>query len=294
MSHRVLILGPSSGLAEEFVAAAPAEWTFEGVGRRSPVHTAARYAAVHLVDARELGPLEYAVRANACDTVVNFLQESDRERCLVERPAPGAIPGGVAWEVNVLASEAIGRAAVHEHKRVIAVSTDEVFPEGEGPAAASAAPLGWAENPSWYGGTWAEAESLLGRLRGSVAVLRVSALFGWLLEGDCDRRFASEMGRRDEGLPALLQPTFVPDAVDALHLLVENPVSGLFHAALPEPADRLELAAAVGAVRGASVPTAAPVRERHPGLRPSSRAGFAFRPTPLAEALAELGRAGPA
>ncbi|MGA7861908.1 MAG: sugar nucleotide-binding protein, partial [Thermoplasmata archaeon] len=245
MLHRILVIGPSSGLAEEFVRAAPAGWAFEGIGRRGAVHTADRYEIVHIVDARDIGPLEFAVRANDCDTVVSFLQEGNRRRCQEERPLPGAIPSGVAWEVNVLATEAIGRAAAPERKRVVVVSTDEIFAEGGGPAHESAAPLPWTENPSWYGGTRAEAEMLLGRLPGSVAILRVSALFGWRLEPGCDRRLAGELGRDHDAAPEHIQPTFVADAARAIRQLVEDPVSGRFHVALAEPVRRTELASAM-------------------------------------------------
>jgi nucleoside-diphosphate-sugar epimerase len=285
LAHRVLVIGPSSGLAEEFVLSSPAGWTFEGVGQRGAVHSADRYEVVHLVDARDTGPLEFAVRANECDTVVSFLQEGDRLRCQEERPLPGGLPSGVAWEVNVLATEAIGRAALSEHKRVVVVSTDEVFPESGGPAPESAEPLPWAVNPSWYGGTWAEAETLLGRLRGSVAVLRVSALFGWSLEPTCDRRAAGELGRDREGVPGTIQPTFVPDATKALRTLVDDPVSGRFHVALEEPLPRLELASALRRAVGGVLPEHSVVPERHPGLIPGRLAELGLRPTPISTAL---------
>ena len=288
MSHRVLVIGPSSGLAEEFVLAAPAGWAFEGVGQRGPVHTADRYEVVHLVDARDIGPLEFAVRANDCDTVVSFLQEGDRRRCQEERPLPGAVPTGAAWEVNVLATEAIGRAAVPERKRVVVVSTDEIFAEGGGPAPESAVPLPWTENPSWYGGTWSEAEMLLGRLPGSVVILRVSALFGWTVEPGCDRRLAGELGRDHGGAPEQIQPTFVADAARAIRHLVEGPVSGRFHVALAEPVRRAELASAMRRRLGGAAVTREVVPERHPGLVSGRLRDLGFRPTPLAAALESL------
>ena len=289
MSHRVLVVGPSSGLAEEFVLSAPSEWTFEGVGRSGPVRAADRYDGLHLVDARELGPLEYAIRANDCDCVVSFLQEGDRRRCQEERPLPGAVPAGLAWDLNVLATEAIGRAAVAERKRVIVVSTDEIFPEGNGPATEPTEPLPWTENPSWYGGTWSEAETLLGRLRGSVAILRVSALFGWTFEPDCDRRLASELARRRSDAPERVQPTFVPDAVRAIRRLVEDPVAGPFHVALAQEVARPELANQLQRTLPGSVSAHDVVPERHPGLVPGRLADFGVRPTPLMEALEILG-----
>ena len=288
MAPRVLVIGPSSGLAEEFVLAAPAGWTFEGVGQRGAVHAADRYDAVHVVDARDIGPLEYAVRANGCDTVVSFLQEGDRQRCQEERPLPGQIPSGAAWDINVLATEAVGRAAVSEHKRVIVVSTDEIFPEGGGPAPESRNPLPWTENPSWYGGTRAEAESLLHRLRGSVAVLRVSALFGWNSNRECDRRLAGELGRRREGALDRIQPTFVGDATRALRELVENPLTGRFHVALAGPIPRAEFAAALRQALGGAEAPHTDVPERHPGLVPGRLAEAGFRPTSLPVALASL------
>ncbi|MGA7845897.1 MAG: sugar nucleotide-binding protein [Thermoplasmata archaeon] len=288
MSHRVLVIGPSSGLAEEFVLGAPAGWSFEGVGRNGAIHAADRYEVVHLVEARDIGPLEYAVRANDCDTVVSFLQEGDRTRCQEERPLPGELPGGVAWDVNVLATEAVGRAAVSEHKRVVVVSTDEVFPEGGGPALESTRPLDWAENPSWYGGTWAEAETLLGRLPGSVAVLRVSALFGWSAEPGCDPRLASELARERDSAPERVQPTFVADATRAIRRLVEDPVVGRFHVALPEAVGRREFAESLRrAVRGAAK-TPDVVPERHPGLVGGRLGDLGFRATTLPVALETL------
>lgn len=290
MTHRILVAGPSSGLAEQFVLAAPAGWSFEGLGQRAAVHTADRYEVVHLVDAREIGPLEYAVRANDCDTVVSFLQEGDRRRCQMERPLPGEAPAGSAWEVNVLAAEAIGRAAVSERKRVIAVSTDEVFPERGGPAPESAAPLSWGENPSWYGGTWAEAESLLGRLQGSIAIVRVSSLFGWTLDPECDGRFAASLSGSREEAPAIVQPTFVADAVRAIQRLVEEPLSGVVHVGVADPMPRAELASAFQQVRRGTGPSHEVVPERHPGLVTGRLRQLGFRPTPWAEALENLGR----
>ncbi len=288
MAHRILVIGPSSGLAEEFVLAAPAGWSFEGVGQRGAVHAADRYEVAHLVDAREVGPLEYAVRANECDTVVSFLQEGDRQRCQEERPLPGALPSGVAWEVNVLATEAIGRAAVSEHKRVIMVSTDEVFLEATGPQRESTEPPPWRDNPSWYGGTRAEGEALLRRLPGSVAILRVSALFGWTTAPECDRRLAGELGRARTGAPDVIQPTFVADAIHAIRRLVEDPVSGRFHVAVPAATSRVEFASGVRrAVCGTPLP-ADVGPERHPGLVPGRLADLGFRPTPASAALAAL------
>ncbi|MGC2289421.1 MAG: sugar nucleotide-binding protein [Thermoplasmata archaeon] len=294
MAHRVLVVGPSSGLAEEFVLSAPAGWAFEGVGQNGALHAADRYEVVHVVDARDIGPLEFAVRANECDSVVSFLQEGDRPRCQSERPVPGAVPKGVAWEVNVQATEAIGRAAVSEHKRLIVVSTDEVFAEKDGPAPESAFPLPWDQNPSWYGGTWAEAETLLGRLPGSVAILRVSALFGWTREAACDRRLAGELSRSRDGAPEQCQPTFVADATRAIRQLVEDPVSGRFHAALAEPVRRADLASAMRRALGGATQPYQVVPERHPGLVPGRLADFGFRPTALSEALASLQAKGPA
>jgi len=288
MSHRVLVIGPSSGLAEEFVLAAPAGWSFEGVGQRGAVHAADRYEVAHLVDARDVGPLEYAVRANACDTVVSFLQEGDRQRCQEERPLPGGLPSGVAWEVNVLAAEAIGRAAVSEHKRVIVVSTDEVFLESAGPQPESTEPPLWGENPSWYGGTRAEGEARLRRLAGPVAILRVSALFGWTTAPECDRRLASELGRARSGAPDLIQPTFVGDAIQAIRRLVEDPVSGRFHVAVPDATPKLEFALALRRALGGTPPPAEVVPERHPGLVPGRMADLGLRPTPASAALAGL------
>jgi nucleoside-diphosphate-sugar epimerase len=288
MAHRVLVVGPSAGLAEEFVLAAPAGWAFEGVGRTPGIHTADRYEVVHLVDAREIGPLEFAIRANECDAVVCFLQEGNRRRCQEERPLPGAVPAGIAWEVNVLATEAIGRAAVSEHKRVVVVSTDEVFPEDGGPAPETASPLPWSENPSWYGGTRAEAEALLGRIQGSIAILRVSALFGWTVDRECDRRLAGELSQHRAERPERIQPTFVPDAARAIRQLVEEPVSGRFHVALAEDIRTKdfagELRRAVGGVAGLHEV----VPERHPGLIPRRLLELDCRPTPIDAALALL------
>jgi nucleoside-diphosphate-sugar epimerase len=292
MAHRVLVIGPSSGLAEEFVLAAPAGWSFEGVGRRGAVHAADRYETVHLVEAQDVGPLEFAVRANACDTVVSFLQEGNRQLCQEERPLPGAIPSGVAWDVNVLATEAIGRAAVSEHKRVVVVSSDEIFPELGGPVLESATPMPWTENPSWYGGTWAEAESLLGRLPGSVALLRVSALFGWTIGTECDRRLAVELGRGREGEPDQMQPTFVHDAVNALRVLVENPLSGTFHVGLEAPVSRDELATVLRRAQGGAAVAPEVVPERHPGLVPDRLEAAGFRPTTLTSAIESIARRG--
>ncbi len=288
MAPRVLVVGPSSGLAEQFVLAAPAGWAFEGVGQRGAVRAADRYEVVHLVDARDIGPLEFAIRANDCDTVVSFLQEGDRRRCQAERPLPGAVPAGSAWEVNALATEAIGRASVSEHKRVVVVSTDEVFSENGGPAPESAIPLPWAENPSWYGGTWAEAETMLGRLHGSVAILRVSSLFGWPSDPGCDGRLASQLSQRRDDAPSFVQPTLVADAVRALQRLVEDPVSGRFHVALAEPVSRAELASALRREFGSTHPTSDVVPERHPGLVTGRLRQLGFRPTSLSEALEGL------
>ncbi|MCI4353712.1 MAG: NAD(P)-dependent oxidoreductase [Thermoplasmata archaeon] len=288
MPRRILLIGPSSGLAEEFVLRAPAGWAFEGVGRRSAAHAPDRYETVHVVDAREVGPLEYAVRANDCDTVVSFLQEGDRRLCQEERPGPGALPSGIAWDTNVLATEAIGRAAVSEHKRLIVVSTDEVFPESGGPAPESTVPIQWRENPSWYGGTWAEAEALLGRLVGSVAILRVSALFGWSVAPECDRRLAAELLTRPDGSSDILQPTFVPDAASALRRLVEDPVSGRFNVAVPEPVRRADLADSLRQRVGRLGTMPPRVSERHPGLVPGRLMELGFRPTTLAGALESL------
>jgi nucleoside-diphosphate-sugar epimerase len=288
MAHRVLVVGPSSGLAEEFVLAAPAGWTFEGVGQKGALHTADRYEVVHVVDARDMGPLEFAVRANDCDTVVSFLQEGNRRRCQEERPLPGAVPAGVAWEVNVLATEAIGRAAVSEHKRVVVVSTDEIFPELGGPAPESAEPLPWMENPSWYGGTWAEAEMLLGRIRGSVAILRVSALFGWTLDPECDRRLVGELSSPRGEAPERVQPTFVPDAARAIRQLVEDSVSGRFHIALAEPVRREDFASAIRRALGRISDHREVVPERHPGLIPGRLQELGLQPTDLATAVETL------
>lgn len=285
VSHRVLVIGPSSGLAEEFVVGAPAGWTFEGVGRTGAVHAADRYEVEHIVEARDVGPLEYAVRANACDTVVSFLQEGNRTQCQEERPLPGELPGGTAWDVNVVATEAIGRAAVSEHKRLIVISTDEVFPERGGPVSESVRPLSWDENPSWYGGTWAEAETLLGRLKGSVAILRVSALFGWTLTPECDQRLGRELGSPREGAPGILQPSYVADVSRAVRHLVEKPLVGTFHVAVSEPIDRTEFGLLLRQTAGGREIPLELVPERHPGLVTGGLAELGFRPTAVRTAL---------
>jgi dTDP-4-dehydrorhamnose reductase len=220
--------------------------------------------------------------------VVSFLQEGNRRRCQEERPLPGAVPAGVAWEVNVLATEAIGRAAASEHKRVVVVSTDEVFAENGGPAPESADPLPWSENPSWYGGTWAEAETLLGRIRGSIAVLRVSALFGWTLDRECNRRLAGEISQPRDDAPDRMQPTFVPDAARAIRQLVEDPLSGRFHVAVAEEIRREDLAAGLRRAVGGVAAVREVVPERHPGLVPGRLRELGFRPTPVDVALENL------
>ncbi len=284
MSPRVLVIAPTSGLAEEFVRAVPGSWTFEAVGRRASEAQASRYQTTHVVEATETGPLEFAVRANDCDTVVSFLQEGDRARCQEERPLPGAVPSGVAWAVNVEATEAIARAALPERKHVIVLSTDEVFAEEAGPAVEASVPLPAEENPSWYGGTWAEAEARLGRMGGSVAIVRVSALFGWSGDSLCGDRALVDLVHR----PAeLVQPTYVPDVLRVLQRLVEEPRAGVFHVALPQAITRRQLQGRlrdVGRLSGGPV-----VPERHPGLVPGRIADLGVEPTAW-EATAALPR----
>lgn len=266
------------------MASAPPDWSFEGLGRTPARRTAGRYEVMHPVEARDPGPLEYAVRANECDSVVSFLQEGDRQRCEQEAPAPGAVPSGVAWAVNVQATEAVARAAVSEGKRVVVVSTDEVFLESAGPMAEAAEPVPWPENPSWYGATWTEAETLLGRVRGDVATLRVSALFGWSDRSGCERRLASELSAPRAGRAALCQPTFVPDAVAALLRLVEEPRTGRFHVALAEPIPRHQFAQALLGVHAGAEEAPPAVPERHPGLVPSRLHELGLAPTPASVA----------
>lgn len=280
MPPRVLVIGPSSGLAEEFVRSAPAGWAFEGVGRRGSELAADRYETMHVVDAADTGPLEFCVRANECDTVVSFLQEGDRARCQEERPLPGAVPSGLAWAINVEATEAIARAAVPEGKALLVLSTDELFPEDAGPAAESGVPLTPEENPSWYGGTWAEAESRLGRYRGTVAVVRVSALFGWSGDVLCGDRALVDLVHRPN---QVVQPTYVPDVVRVLQRLVEEPRTGLFHVAVPAAVPREELQRRLPESGGAGRRSVVP--ERHPGLVPERIRELGIRPTPWATAL---------
>ncbi len=287
MSPRVLVVGPSSGLAEEFVRSAPPDWAFEGVGRRGSEVAADRYETLHVVDATDTGPLEFCVRANECDSVVCFLQEGDRARCQEERPLPGAVPTGLAWALHVEAIEAIARASLSERKSLIVLSTDELFAEDAGPATEATVPLTPEENPSWYGGTWAEAESRLGRYDGSVAIVRVSALFGWSGDVLCGDRALVDLVHRPH---ETVQPTFVPDVVRVLRRLVEEPQTGVFHVAVPAPLNREELRSRLPEAGGAWRRSVVP--ERHPGLVPARIHQLGIRPTSWSAALPHARGAG--
>ncbi len=287
-SHRVLLVGPTAGLAEEFVAAAPPGWSFQAIGRRPPDPTGRPVDPFHPVDARSIGELEYAVRANDCDAVVSFLQVGDRALCERERPAPRELPSGEAWAVNAVATEAVARVAVAEGKRCVVLSTDEVFAGSDRPREETAIPSAWGDQPTWYGATWAEAEEELRRLDGPVAVLRVSALFGWGARPECDRRAAAFLSARASGDGPRVQPTFVPDAVAALGYLVEARETGSFHAAVPASVGREDVARALVPPERAGERLPGGPLERHPGLVPGRLPAAGLRLTPFDEAVRQI------
>jgi dTDP-4-dehydrorhamnose reductase len=156
--------------------------------------------------------------------------------------------GPDAWDVNVLGSENVARAAAAVGARLVHVSTDVVFDGRKG------SPYVEGDRPSpctAYGRSKAEAELRVAAVHPGALVVRTSLLVG----GPGHEPSRHELTAHDPGMTfftdELRSPAQVTDLARALLELSATGLTGALHVAGPDDVSRAELAELV---------TGAPVR----------------------------------
>lgn len=136
-----------------------------------------------------------------------------------------------AWRVNVEGTRNIVEAAARGGKHVLYLSTDFVFDGESGPYTEESQP-----NPqSWYAITKYEGEKLVAGLGDLGLILRIAFPYRAASSGRLDfvHRIADELksGKTIESpSDQVFTPTLIDDVARVIRVLVEQNVSGVYHA----------------------------------------------------------------
>ncbi len=139
---------------------------------------------------------------------------------------------GLAWQVNVVGTENIARAAQTTKKHLIHISTAYVF-DGE-----KKTPYTEKDEPNpieWYGQTKLEAEKIVQNLDTPWTILRIDQPFrsDKAVRPDVVRRIIAKLN--DDTLPPQFRdhtmgPTFIDDFAKVLDLVIRKQLTGIYHA----------------------------------------------------------------
>ena len=230
--------------------------------------------------------------------VVHLAALSKVEACERQREA--------CWNVNVHATERLARSCRRHGAHLVFLSTDFVFDGTAGPYAETDRPA----PINAYGRSKLAAENAIqGSGLVSWTVLRTTLCFGDVV-GYPEGRFnlATFLTRelragRDVQVTTdqLRTPTYAPDLAEAVALAIRHRRDGLYHVAGADVMTTFEFAERLALRFGFPRERLIPVTTEalHPGAPRPLRAGLVtlraqtelgFRPTPLGDALGELGR----
>lgn len=297
---RVLVTG-ADGLLGQAVARRLSRWpgldlllTGRGSGPRLADFSGG-WVPMDVMDPRavERVMLDFAPTA-----VVHLAALSKVEMCEREREA--------CWNVNVHATERLARSCRRHGAHLVFLSTDFVFDGTAGPYAETDRPA----PINAYGRSKLAAENAIqGSGLAAWTVLRTTLGFGDVV-GYPEGRFnlATFLTRelragRDVEVTTdqLRTPTYAPDLAEAVAHVIRDRQPGLYHIAGADVMTTFEFAQRLvdrfGFDRARLIPVT--TAELHPGAPRPLRAGLVtlraqtelgFRPTPLDDALGELGR----
>lgn len=203
----------------------------------------------------------------------------------------------LSFAANVRLPEIVSRECARRGIFVVHLSTDYVFDGRGGPYAEDD-----ATGPvNVYGRHKLEGERMVLESGAAAAVLRTCVVYGGDRPGAAETVAAALREGRTVRLSEthVNTPTHVADLAWAVHAVLRQGVTGLFHTGGPEPMSRLEFGRAVAHALGRdpdSVEPAAPATggDRAPrpaacGLRvDKAAAAFGYRPRPVGEGLAAL------
>lgn len=220
---KLLVTGISGVLGTFFRAHLDQEWEIVSLTR-----------VIHGYDFKEVlcditqdNQLEEAFRKENPDVVLHLAAATHIDRCESDRVNG---KNGIVWRTNVASTTKLVELVGESRKRMILMSTECVF-DGEKEL--------YFENDAvspknWYGVTKVEAEAAVRELGSDGAVLRSVIAYG---QGGGKTIIEKLLANLRQGIDfevvsdQKITPTYIPKIYDSLHVLLNNPLSGVFHAA---------------------------------------------------------------
>jgi dTDP-4-dehydrorhamnose reductase len=234
---RVVVFGATSLVGSDFVEQAGFECL--AFGRTDPRSIGLEVAGFEHGDVTDPAAVARHITGSEAEIVLNFAARTDVNQIELERgETSGAGRRDSAWNMNVLAAEAMAERSAASGKRFVTISTDYVFDGESGPYAEEAVTVGTPDRVTWYGWTKAESERRVLRANPRSTILRISfpyrTRFGrkvdfarrmieWYCAGSVPPLF------RDQHI----RPTWIPDVTAMLSTVVREDLSGVLHVASP-------------------------------------------------------------
>ena len=185
------------------------------------------------------------IQSSSSPVVLHFaaytdVETAEKEKDLGEESA--------AWKINVEGTRNIVDACKSTGKKLIALSTDMVFPgDKQLPKRYKEDDKRWPTN--WYATTKYEAEKVIENANISWSILRIAYPYrAHFSKNDSVRIFLSKL-RKNEPIRAVTDhyftPTFIDDLADVIDLFIKENHPGVFHAPGPQTVSPFDIATAV-------------------------------------------------
>lgn len=169
------------------------------------------------------------LESSASPVVLHFAAYTDVETAEKEKSLGVA---SQAWKINVVGTKNIVEACEATGKKLIALSTDMVFPGDK------ALPGKYSEEETrgptnWYAQTKYEAEKVIENATSPWVILRIAYPYrAAFMKNDSVRIFLSKL-RNNEPIRAVTDhhftPTFIDDLAGVLDYFIEHETTGVFH-----------------------------------------------------------------
>lgn len=197
--------------------------------------------AVSEVDILNKDQIEKIVGQKNPDFIINFAAYTNVEEAENQKDDKS----GICFQVNAIGAKNVAEVAKSFNKHLVFISTEYVFDGTK-----ENAPYTEEDTPSplnWYGQTkLAGEESVLG-IGGKSVIMRISMPFSAYYESKKDAaRFFLEQLKSGNSVKAIedqrITPTLVNDIANALKVILENQVLGIYHICSTDSVTPLEFA----------------------------------------------------
>lgn len=234
LQPRLIGTGLSGLVGSKVVELLQDEFQFENIDLTHPTHP---------TDITKLDQVQRVLAASDAEVVLHFAAFTDVTKSWEQR----GDKNGVAYQVNVIGTENIVKAAAESGKHVVHISTAYVF---DGKKAEPYTEEDSLHPIEWYGETKAIAEQVVQDSQASWTILRIDQPFRsdpfnrpdvvhriihGLLAGTLPPQFTNHY----------LGPTFVDDFAEVIRWVVKTKQTGIFHASAGEQWTDYDLATAV-------------------------------------------------